>query len=113
MVRVISSDSKKNYTLKQKKPIVEMGKRLCTLCREIYDFAEVTGRIDYNPVTGITKFLDKHEKQNMPHVSEKELPELLKKNNSVPKSNDRYWIGIECYVRYPPIRNETSCMGRI
>ena len=81
---------------KTKKPIVEMGKRLCTLCREIYDFAEVTGRIDYNPVAGITKFLDKHEKQNMPHVSEKELPELLKKIKAYP--NRMTAIGLELSV---------------
>ncbi|HGF9376921.1 TPA: tyrosine-type recombinase/integrase [Acinetobacter nosocomialis] len=81
---------------KTKKPIVEMGKRLCTLCREIYDFAEVTGRIDYNPVTGITKFLDKHEKQNMPHVSEKELPELLKKIRAYP--NRMTAIGLELSI---------------
>ena len=81
---------------KTKEPIVEMGKRLCTLCREIYDFAEVTGRIDYNPVTGITKFLDKHEKQNMPHVSEKELPELLKKIRAYP--NRMTAIGLELSI---------------
>lgn len=81
---------------KTKEPIVEMGKRLCTLCREIYDFAEVTGRIDYNPVAGITKFLDKHEKQNMPHVSEKELPELLKKIKAYP--NRMTAIGLELSV---------------
>ncbi|MDC5477161.1 tyrosine-type recombinase/integrase [Acinetobacter baumannii] len=81
---------------KTKEPIVEMGKRLCTLCREIYDFAEVTGRIDYNPVAGITKFLDKHEKQNMPHVSEKELPGLLKKIKAYP--NRMTAIGLELSV---------------
>lgn len=60
------------------KPIVEMGNRVMGLCKEIYQLAEVTGRIDHNPISGIHKFLNKHSKQNMLHVSEEELPNLIK-----------------------------------
>lgn len=54
-----------------------MGQRVCALCRDIYDLAEVTGRVDQNPVANIHKHLEKHVSVNMPHVSEKELPDLL------------------------------------
>ena len=64
---------------KTKKPIIEMGQRVCALCRDIYDLAEVTGRIEQNPVANIHKHLEKHISVNMPHVSEKELPDLLVK----------------------------------
>lgn len=64
---------------KTKKPIVEMGQRVCALCRDIYDLAEVTGRVDQNPVANIHKHLEKHVSVNMPHVAEKELPDLLVK----------------------------------
>lgn len=60
------------------KPIIEMGSRVRGLCKDIYDLAEVTGRIDHNPISGIDRFLEKHKKQNMLHVSEEELPSLLK-----------------------------------
>lgn len=59
-------------------PIIEMGNRVRGLCKDIYDFAEVTGRIEYNPLSGIEKFIDKHSKKNMKHVSLDELPALLK-----------------------------------
>lgn len=59
------------------KPIVEMGNRVRGLCRDIYDLAEVTGRIDHNPLSGIEKFIEKHEQQNMDHVKIDKLPKLL------------------------------------
>ncbi|SUV67157.1 integrase [Acinetobacter baumannii] len=31
------------------------------MCRDIYDFAKVTGRIDYNPLEGLQKFLQQGE----------------------------------------------------
>lgn len=59
------------------KPILEMGNRVRGLCRDIYDLAEVTMRIDHNPVSGIEKFIEKHEQQNMDSVKIDELPKLL------------------------------------
>ncbi len=60
------------------KPIIEMGNRVRGLCKDIYDLAEVTGRIEHNPLSGIDKFIKKHKKQNMPHVMADELPDLLR-----------------------------------
>ncbi|MDX8276161.1 tyrosine-type recombinase/integrase [Acinetobacter pittii] len=59
------------------KPIVEMGNRIRGLCREIYDLAEVTERIEFNPLSGLEKFIEKHEQQNMDSVKIDELPKLL------------------------------------
>ncbi|EOQ63135.1 hypothetical protein F935_02228 [Acinetobacter calcoaceticus ANC 3811] len=59
------------------KPIVEMGNRVRGLCRDIYDLAEVTGRIEFNPLSGLEKFIEKHEQQNMDSVKIDELPKLL------------------------------------
>lgn len=66
------------------KPIVEMGNRVRGLCKEIYDLAEVTERIDHNPLSGIEKFIAKHKKQNMEHVNIDELPKLLVDIRSYP-----------------------------
>ncbi|HCA5349037.1 TPA: tyrosine-type recombinase/integrase [Acinetobacter baumannii] len=59
------------------KPIVEMGNRIRGLCRDIYDLAEVTGRIEFNPLSGLEKFIEKHKQQNMDSVKIDELPKLL------------------------------------
>jgi len=58
-------------------PIIEMGNRVRGLCKDIYDLAEVTMRIDHNPLSGVEKFITKHTKQNMKHVKIDELPKLL------------------------------------
>jgi len=59
-------------------PIIEMGNRVRGLCKDIYDLAEVTGRIEYNPLVGLDRFIHKHRSQNMPHVTQEELPTLLR-----------------------------------
>ncbi len=58
-------------------PIIEMGNRVRGLCKEIYDLAEVTTRIENNPLSGVEKFIAKHDKQNMDHVNRDELPKLI------------------------------------
>ncbi|MDH0030939.1 MULTISPECIES: tyrosine-type recombinase/integrase [unclassified Acinetobacter] len=58
-------------------PIVKMGERVRGLCKDIYDLAEVTGRIDQNPLSGIEKFIEKSAEKNMEHVTIDELPKLL------------------------------------
>lgn len=54
-----------------------MGNLVRGLCKDIYELAEVIGLVDHNPISGIHKFLEKHEKQNMAHVAIDELPALL------------------------------------
>ena len=75
--------------IQQKQGIYEQVNRVRAMCRDIYDFAKVTGRIDYNPVEGIQKYLQQGIKQNMSHVSEQELPALLRAINNYPTMDVR------------------------
>jgi integrase len=64
--------------IQKEKGIIEQSNRMRALCQEIYDLAKVTGRIDYNPLEGLHKFLETHKSESMKHVSAKELPALLR-----------------------------------
>lgn len=75
--------------IQQEQGIYEQVNRIRALCRDIYDFAKVTGRIDYNPLEGIQKYLQQGKKENMAHVSEQELPVLLRAINSYPTMDVR------------------------
>jgi hypothetical protein len=57
-------------------PIIEMGQRVRALIREIYDYAEVMGKIESNPIANLHKYLKKHESNSMKHVDEDALPSL-------------------------------------
>jgi integrase len=71
------------------KPIIEMGQRVTALVREIYDYAEVTGKATYNPITNLHKYLKKHVSNGMKHVSDDELPALLRAIEKYPASDTR------------------------
>ena len=71
------------------KPIVEMGQRVRALVREIYDYAEVTGKAEYNPITNLDRFLKKHVSSSMKHVGDEELPTLLRAINQYPTTDTR------------------------
>jgi len=73
--------------------IYEQVNRIRAMCRDIYDYAKVTGRIDYNPLEGLHKFLEQGDKKNMAHVDEKELPQLLKAIDNYPTPDMR--IGLK------------------
>ena len=79
--------------IQQEQKIYEQVKRIRTMCRDIYDYAKVTGRIDYNPLEGLHKFLDSGKKENMAHVDEKELPPLLRAIDNYPTPDIR--IGLK------------------
>ncbi|MFU8925910.1 tyrosine-type recombinase/integrase [Acinetobacter puyangensis] len=70
--------------IQQKHKIYEQVNRIRSMCRDIYDYAKVTGRIDYNPLEGLHKFLEQGKKENMAHVDEKDLPALLRAINNYP-----------------------------
>lgn len=84
------------------KPIIEMGNRVRGLCKDIYDLAEVTGRIGQNPLSGIDKFLVKHKKQNMEHVSIDELPKLLIDIKSYPSRVTSIGLQLLCLLACRP-----------
>lgn len=79
--------------IQQQHKIYEQVNRIRAMCRDIYDYAKVTGRIDYNPLEGLEKFLEQGEKKNMAHVDEKELPPLLRAINNYPTPDVR--IGLQ------------------
>ena len=55
----------------------EAIKKARQACRNIYDYARVTGRANNNPVSGIEKFLTTKQSNNFPHVAVEQLPRLL------------------------------------
>lgn len=57
--------------------IIEQTNRVRAMCKEIYDLAKVTGRVSYNPLEGVHKFLETKPAENYAHVSINELPALL------------------------------------
>ena len=75
--------------IQQSKGIYEQVNRVRAMCRDIYDFAKVTGRIDYNPLEAIQKYLQQGKKENMAHVSEAELPTLIRAINNYPTMDVR------------------------
>ena len=79
--------------IQQEKGIYEQVNRIRAMCRDIYDYAKVTGRIDYNPLEGLQKYLQQGKKENMAHVNEQELPALLRAINNYPTLDIR--IGLQ------------------
>ncbi|ENV43933.1 tyrosine-type recombinase/integrase [Acinetobacter schindleri] len=75
------------------KPIIEMGQRVTALVQEMYDYAEVTGKATYNPITNLHKYLKKHVSNSMKHVDESELPALLRAIDTYRGSDTR--IGLK------------------
>lgn len=67
--------------------IIEQVNRMCSLIRDAYGLAKVTGRIEYNPLEGLKEYLEKAESENMPHVSFKEFPTLLRAIRNYPTRN--------------------------
>lgn len=80
-------------SLQSHKGLIDQAGRIRSLCKRIYDYAKVLGRIEYNPLDGIEKYLDRAQLNNMPHLEEKELPDLLRAIGSYPNGPVR--IGLQ------------------
>ena len=63
--------------IQRSEQIFNRVKKLVSHCRCAYDFAKFQGRINNNPLDGITKYLDKGSEGNMKHISIQELPCLI------------------------------------
>lgn len=63
--------------IQRSEQIFNRVKKLVSHCRCAYDFAKFQGRINHNPLDGITKYLDKGSEGNMKHISIQELPCLI------------------------------------
>lgn len=72
----------------ERKGIIEQTSRVRGMCREIYDLARVTGRATHNPLEGLHKFLQTKPVENYAHVSQEELPPLLRAIRSYPSATD-------------------------
>ena len=90
-------------------PIIEMGQRVSALVREIYDYAEVTGKATYNPITNLHKYLLKHESVGMKHVDESGLPALLRMIDTYRGSDTRIGLKLLCmlFCRSTELREAT------
>ncbi|CAM0803466.1 tyrosine-type recombinase/integrase [Acinetobacter baumannii] len=84
--------------IQQEYKIFEQVHRIRAMCRDIYDYAKVTGRIDYNPLEGLHKFLEQGKKENMAHVDEKELPQLLRAIDNYPTLDSRIGLKLLCML---------------
>ncbi|MEC9483357.1 MAG: tyrosine-type recombinase/integrase [Halomonas sp.] len=72
----------------EKKGIIEQTSRVRGICKEVYDLARVTGRAVHNPLEGLHKFLTTRKAANYSHVSQEELPALLRAIRSYPSAVD-------------------------
>lgn len=71
------------------------------MCRDIYDYAKVTGGIDYNPLEGLQKYLQQGKK-NMAHVSEFKLPALLRAIDNYPTIDTRIGLKLLSMLFFRP-----------
>lgn len=71
----------------EKKGIIDQTGNVRRYVKEIYDLARVTGRCRDNPVDGLHRFLQTRPSENYAHVSQDELPALLRAIDSY--SGDR------------------------
>ncbi|MEC7118805.1 MAG: tyrosine-type recombinase/integrase [Pseudomonadota bacterium] len=96
-------------SIQREKGIIEQSNRMRALCQEAYDLAKVTGRIEYNPIEGLHRFLETHKSENMRHVSPTELPALLRAIRNYPTREVA--IGLELlslvFCRPSELRNAT------
>ncbi|MNG64268.1 Prophage CP4-57 integrase [compost metagenome] len=83
--------------------------KLTSYCRNSYDWAKFQAKINYNPLEGITKHLDKNDGGNMKFVELEELPMLIRTIRSYQKRNIA--IGLELFILLFPrpveLRNAT------
>ncbi|HHQ2526722.1 TPA: tyrosine-type recombinase/integrase [Pseudomonas aeruginosa] len=72
----------------ERQGIIEQMSRVRRSCKEIYDLARVTGRAIHNPMEGLNRFLQTKPAENFAHVSQAELPALLRAISSYPHAID-------------------------
>ena len=68
--------------------IIEQTSRVRAICREVYDLALVSGRVQHNPLESLHKHLTTRKAENYSHVSQDELPALLRAVAAYPHAED-------------------------
>lgn len=87
-------------TKQREEKIFNRIEKLVSYCRNAYDLAVFKDKANYNPLVGITKFLDKVERDNMKHVGINELPEMLDKIRGY--KSQEISIGLELLIHMFP-----------
>lgn len=81
--------------------------KLVSYARGCYDWAKFKGKINSNPIEGMSKHLDAYESGNMDFVTVDELPALLKKIRNNKKR--AIGIGLELLILLFPRPGELRC----
>lgn len=63
----------------EKRGAPELASKVRQRCSEVFRYAIVTGRAEYNPASDLGSALQGHEKQHYPFLTAAELPEFLHK----------------------------------
>ena len=71
----------------EQRDAVSVAQRINGYCTEIFDYALVMGICDSNPALGRSKFLKAQTIQNRAHLSDKELPDFIRKLYSSDDTN--------------------------
>jgi len=66
----------------EKRGAPELANKVRQRCSEVFRYAIVTGRAEYNPATVLGAALQRHEKQHYPFLTSAELPEFLGKRSN-------------------------------
>ncbi|MGF6192095.1 tyrosine-type recombinase/integrase [Serratia sp. 2723] len=66
----------------EKRGAPELASKVRQRCSEVFRYAIVTGRAEYNPAADLGSALQVHEKQHYPFLTAAELPEFLQKLSS-------------------------------
>lgn len=70
---------------------IEYVRRVCNLCYQAYTFAKIIKKtIKHNPLDDVIKYLQKAEPENMKHVSQDEIGQLLRDIKKYPTEQGRY-----------------------
>ncbi|OHV09998.1 tyrosine-type recombinase/integrase [Kushneria phosphatilytica] len=64
----------------------EQKRKVHSFCRDIYRYAIITGRVNYNPLTDLAGALQRQPRTHFSHVSQAEIPELIHAINQYDKS---------------------------
>ena len=62
----------------EKRGAKELASKVRQRCSEVFRYAIVTGRAEYNPVPDLASALNTPEKNHYPYLSADELPDFLR-----------------------------------
>ena len=92
----------------EKKGILHRMATVRRHCKEVYDFARVTGRINQNPLEGLNRFLQSKPDKNFAHVPLAQLPDLLNAIRAYPHAKD-IGLGLQLLVLTALRPGEVRC----